>query len=707
MITRSFTSDMGALNVQAPENLLLRWPSISQLDDFLFGGLGERNQLEHMAQSMGVVDRYSYEDMDMDMDTVDSMMFSMEMPLLTDVATPDQTSNMGNFIIQSSQLEPCILNESSKTTRWDSLNGLDFENILYSGFECEITSPVIYSQPLQCSEQDCSFSGDDLIPVQSDKVLFSNMDIFTAEPVYEGNNSTVACGSSDLQSTHEKTAGNNEKLLSARQKEVHEKESIPGHSFEMARGRGTENSIGPPSLGEQGIDGVSLEPLLSSPSHFTTFDTSGELSFQSVKRKFNGFQANIESGNDKNQPLTSKGSHYLSLNNQIMTTVGKVMIDAAQQPESCITQHTNIPKFASKGGDYLDEGKSCSFEGTTVSSSTQRKLGGLPLARKDKISQAQANRARRLAAKDRRTEIRAKKLLSLQAAAQTTFRSPKQSVCCIAGNALPSNAHRILPTCHSSHQFSGVGPAMPVHPNMGVAQPLWSIQSQQYIQPTFRQTSPSESLVESEQATSFQLQQLYPLNRNRVHLVPNDASCKQEVKTELKMCNQPCESLLTQEANLLQNQSILKTFTNFCNQQGSVQRGVDQPHFQQQLCTSNQSPHVDCQSPVSSCSTSKISLAKDLEANYSLESTVLQQFERTVKELSIETRLIIRDALFRLAKSAKKRHEDVNCRTCDFDVATSSSSSLSSAAVSMMETKTNPIDRCVADLLFLKHSAIP
>eukprot|EP00249_Psilotum_nudum_P020070 c27546_g2_i1 orf=232-2358(+) len=705
---------MAALSVQAPENPLFHWSSINQFDDFLFGGPGDYNQPEHMAEPMGVFDRDTYEDTDMD--TVAAMAFSMEIPLLADVVIPHQTCNMGNNIMQSTQSDSYILSESSKATRWDSIHGLDFANVVDSGFECELSTPAIYCQSLECSDKACSFSNDDLIPMQPYKALLSNMDIFMTMPVYQDNNSAATHGSRDPQFFDEKTAGDSYKLFNAERKEVHGKETIPCHGFEMARDSSqAKTNIGfiPPTnssalLGEQQIDDVPLESLLSSsPSQFLDCDTSSNLPFQSVMDNFSEFQENMTSENNKNQTLTGKGSHNLELNSQIGTTVGTTMTDVALQPKSGTVQYTNIPNFVSEGSNCLDKWKSCSFEGTTFSSNTQRNLRGFPRAcfqKKKNVSQSQANRARRLAAKDRRAEIQEKKLLSHHAAAQFPSSALKQAVCGIADQVLPSNTSCILPAFHLSNQISGVNSAMPIQPNMGVVQPLLLIQSQQHIQPTFRQTSSSTSLMEPKPAASVQLQQLYPLNSSCVHLVPQDVSWQQEVQAELKMLNESHDSLPTQETNLLQNQSILKTYTSFHNLQGSVQKGVDQIHPKQQQCTSNQSPHVDCQSAVTSCSTSRTSLVEDLKTHDSLESTVLQQFERVVKELSTETRFIISDALFRLAKSAKRRHEGENFKTCAFDISTSSSSSLSSTGVGMMETKTNPIDRCVADLLFSKHS---
>lgn len=101
----------------------------------------------------------------------------------------------------------------------------------------------------------------------------------------------------------------------------------------------------------------------------------------------------------------------------------------------------------------------------------------------------------------------------------------------------------------------------------------------------------------------------------------------------------------------------------------------------------------------------------------SLEGTVLHQLQNVIAGLDIRTRLCIRGALFRLARSAMQRrcvsdtknssqnHEEqigaggmcmsINCDETQTNRCT---------GVNDMETETNPIDRTIAHLLFHKHS---
>ncbi|KAG0628348.1 hypothetical protein M758_1G020000 [Ceratodon purpureus] len=114
----------------------------------------------------------------------------------------------------------------------------------------------------------------------------------------------------------------------------------------------------------------------------------------------------------------------------------------------------------------------------------------------------------------------------------------------------------------------------------------------------------------------------------------------------------------------------------------------------------------------------------------SLEASVLEQLQNTIKtQLELGTRMCIRDALYRLARSAMRRQassgrptggDGANCSQVSQDAdATSSgleasinSDPSSSSRVSRMdmngvETQTNPIDRSIAHLLFHKMQPQP
>ncbi|BBM98072.1 hypothetical protein MPTK1_1g10620 [Marchantia polymorpha subsp. ruderalis] len=103
----------------------------------------------------------------------------------------------------------------------------------------------------------------------------------------------------------------------------------------------------------------------------------------------------------------------------------------------------------------------------------------------------------------------------------------------------------------------------------------------------------------------------------------------------------------------------------------------------------------------------------------SLEGSVLCQLEMTISQLDIKTRLVIRNALYRLARSARKRRaaggengcssqssgeRTSGCNGVESSTASDSPSCRGSRATSMseVETETNPIDRTIAKLLFCK-----
>ncbi|KAH8937578.1 hypothetical protein BDL97_16G035600 [Sphagnum fallax] len=106
------------------------------------------------------------------------------------------------------------------------------------------------------------------------------------------------------------------------------------------------------------------------------------------------------------------------------------------------------------------------------------------------------------------------------------------------------------------------------------------------------------------------------------------------------------------------------------------------------------------------------------EEDETLQAAVLHQLESTMMKLELGTRLDIRDALYRLAESAKKRQltpaDSGNNSQISGDTETSSGALMPSIGgdtssprrvsrvvnLSMVETQTNSIDRSIAHLLF-------
>lgn len=107
------------------------------------------------------------------------------------------------------------------------------------------------------------------------------------------------------------------------------------------------------------------------------------------------------------------------------------------------------------------------------------------------------------------------------------------------------------------------------------------------------------------------------------------------------------------------------------------------------------------------------------DVDYSLEGSVLYQLKSTVSALDMGTRLCIRDALYRLARSAMKRRaagiDNLNGSQGSKDQVNDANPVKSSTAsrpqssghskatrINVVETETNRIDRSIAKLLFSK-----
>ncbi|XP_038995918.1 protein LNK1-like isoform X1 [Hibiscus syriacus] len=91
----------------------------------------------------------------------------------------------------------------------------------------------------------------------------------------------------------------------------------------------------------------------------------------------------------------------------------------------------------------------------------------------------------------------------------------------------------------------------------------------------------------------------------------------------------------------------------------------------------------------------------------SLEASGFLQLQQDMEKLDIRTKLCIRDSLYRLARSAEKRH---NCTNTEGDIKDERDMAGSFVATNKctglmdMETGTNPIDRSIAHLLFHRPS---
>ncbi|XP_042064667.1 protein LNK1-like isoform X1 [Salvia splendens] len=90
----------------------------------------------------------------------------------------------------------------------------------------------------------------------------------------------------------------------------------------------------------------------------------------------------------------------------------------------------------------------------------------------------------------------------------------------------------------------------------------------------------------------------------------------------------------------------------------------------------------------------------------SLEAASFRQLKLVMEQLDLRTKICIRDSLYRLARSAAKRHNHGNSNSSFDGVRDASGTLLAEGEKSFVdiETDTNPIDRSVAHLLFHRPS---
>lgn len=110
-----------------------------------------------------------------------------------------------------------------------------------------------------------------------------------------------------------------------------------------------------------------------------------------------------------------------------------------------------------------------------------------------------------------------------------------------------------------------------------------------------------------------------------------------------------------------------------------------------------------------------ITVANDSVDEEIIEAVILNELKVVIMQLSLRNRIYIRDALYRLARNAKQRHA-VSEAGSTLGVCGSSSNSkiqlkqelLSFSrynGIDLVETETNPFDRCIAELLFSTESS--
>ncbi|KAK9134288.1 hypothetical protein Syun_013618 [Stephania yunnanensis] len=92
-----------------------------------------------------------------------------------------------------------------------------------------------------------------------------------------------------------------------------------------------------------------------------------------------------------------------------------------------------------------------------------------------------------------------------------------------------------------------------------------------------------------------------------------------------------------------------------------------------------------------------------LSDDFSLEANSFRQLQHVMQKLDIRTKLCIRDSLYRLARNAEQRHNNLrklDCSSRDNSGLHTTDDLNESAGFLDFETNTNPIDRSIAHLLF-------
>lgn len=165
-----------------------------------------------------------------------------------------------------------------------------------------------------------------------------------------------------------------------------------------------------------------------------------------------------------------------------------------------------------------------------------------------------------------------------------------------------------------------------------------------------------------------------------------------------------------------QNDSMDHSLVNKQPQKNQSQHAVESPKEGASKILQSLSVESDSLTPRENSTAA--SVVTYIDDDGSLEATVLHELQNVIAGLDIRTRLCIRGALFRLARSAMQRrcvgdtknssqnHEEqigaggmcmsINCDETQTNRCT---------GVNDMETETNPIDRTIAHLLFHKHSS--
>lgn len=590
---------------------LTTWPSITQFDDFVWTGLVDINPLENLERTKKNDPEWNGP----------SYLNSQDTKPLSSFDTLLCSNNTQNTHTQSADFYSLSPSESLVAGRWESLNAVDLSSVLDSVFPREGVS----STPT--TEDGYDLYRDDML-MQPEQQPGSEMDTFMDDPMSKVTDAFNTTTASDDVSTDASSVPHDSTSLPSSQDQLEcQCDTVDCDTF---------GSINPPVYGEA-PDNTHGSMLSGVNCKVQLMEVSEVLSSNSV-----------ECG-DIMQPLgyytlcppKLAGSKDLCTSNQCELSDLKDPVVAAQKRQ-CIQSGITVQWPTSQlgmtrsprhdGGKHTPQGSVQVGDEYHGATSPQVKLADAArLSSEMKRNRAQASRARRLAASQRRAEGRAKKY-----PLQKLIRMSSSSTCSrdrLGHNLAPvvpmlqSSVHMVsqthLPRGGQSFPMNNVNPPIPTFlpvifqgPQMASSHELCTHMNPVQVGPYY----------------NFQHQQLVAHNEDNRLLSGSSAS-------QLSPAQQAMQSLTLAPA-----------------------------------------------------------LHSSINSAKPLDVALLEQLQSVLSKMNGEMRLCIRDALYRLAKSA-------NARQNRFE--NDSYSDSSSSHIEAVETQTNPIDRCIVDLLFCKQPSVP
>ncbi|XP_072984687.1 protein LNK1-like isoform X1 [Typha latifolia] len=179
--------------------------------------------------------------------------------------------------------------------------------------------------------------------------------------------------------------------------------------------------------------------------------------------------------------------------------------------------------------------------------------------------------------------------------------------------------------------------------------------------------------------------------KNCMEQLPGQSSDPSEMEAQEKVGKfrmLPCDTVMAD--NLLQQASTIKGLSLGEHSKSQYAVGCGDPvptaGIDSSICPEN-------------------SFVTSVSSDVSLEEISFQQLWNVMNQLDCRTKLCIRDSLYRLARTVKRRHCFSNTSTCSGDSRVQSMEATNeSTEFGNVETETNPIDRSIAHLLFHRRS---